>query len=189
MQRTLARRQTDVLFDLADYPQVPPRHDEAAPSPKRQHAAGNRKLRYEAASRIKRLAMSHREQQAMGWTSEQVTDHRTSMADARIALCIAMGNTLDDIDPASGYSASRASYDNARTSWIRSIKSHGFNAMYEQAPLAQARAFWEERRPQFLFGDDWLAAGLAAHRDYWQALGRPCNRPTCDEHAATEGAR
>lgn len=185
MQRTLARRQADVLFDLADYPQIPPRNDKTAPP----QPEDNRKARYAAASRIKRLAMSHREQQALGWSPERIVDYRTSMADARIALCVAMGNTFDDIDPTSGYSTSRTSYDNARTSWIRSIKSHGFNAMYEEAPLAKARAFWAERRPQYLVGDDWLAAGLAAHSARWQALGRPCNRPTCDEHTPTEGAR
>ncbi|WP_097865883.1 hypothetical protein [Streptomyces sp. rh34] len=188
MQRTLAGRQTDVLFDLSDYPQAPARPGEAAPLPEQQQQ-DDRKPRYEAASRIKRLAMSHHEQQAMGWTPEQVADHRTSMADARIALCIAIGNTVNDIDPASGYSTSRTSYDNARNSWIRLIKSHGFSAMYEQAPLTQARAFWAERRPQYLAGDDWLAAGLVAHRAYWLPLGRPCNRPTCDEHATTEGVR
>ncbi|MFE3678740.1 hypothetical protein [Streptomyces griseus] len=133
-----------------------------------------------AASRIRRIAMSPREQREAGWTPEQIVDYRTSMADFRIALCLAQGNALDDIDPTTGYSTSRASYDNARTSWISFMKFHGFNPDYNQAPLNKAIAYWAERRPQYLAGNDWLAAGLAAHRAYWQTLDHPCTCATCN---------
>ena len=109
-------------------------------------------------------------------------DRYTSMCDARTALALSIGTSIDDIDPASGYSMSRRSYEVDRHSWIASIKSHGFSAIYEQEDLNKAVAFWVERRPQYLDGDDWLAAGMAAHREYWQSIGRDCNRPSCDMH-------
>ncbi|WP_145503156.1 hypothetical protein [Streptomyces sp. CFMR 7] len=186
-----ARRQVDVLFDLSDYPKASPDSGAAAPARTRDQPAqeptladdnrAKRRAVYVAASRIRRIAMSPREQREAGWTPEQIVDYRTSMADFRIALCLAQGNALDDIDPASGYSMSRASYDAARQSWISSMKFHGFNPGYDQAWLNKAIAYWAERRPQFLVGDDWLAAGLAAHRTYWQTLDHPCTCPTCNE--------
>lgn len=180
------RRQVDVLFDLSDYPHGQPTVAAPAEVPRQPGSPSSadrdrRRNRFNAASLIRRLAISPREQRNEGWTPAQIVDHRTAMADARIALCAAMGNSLDDIDPASGYSMSQASYDNARDSWVRQIKYHGFNAAYDRARLREALAFWVERRPQYLDGDDWLAAGLAAHRDYWQTLNHPCGCPTCTD--------
>ncbi|EGE40796.1 hypothetical protein GTY83_07075 [Streptomyces sp. SID4928] len=178
------RRQVDVLFDLSDYPKGSPALSVAAPAqeaPSGDVDRAKRRAVHTAASRIRRIAMSPREQREAGWSPEQIVDYRTSMADFRIALCLVQGNALDDIDPASGYSMSRASYDTTRHSWISIMKFHGFNPDYDQVPLDEAVAFWAERRPQFLVGDDWLAAGLAGHRAYWQALDHPCTCPTCDE--------
>ncbi|NEC17917.1 hypothetical protein [Streptomyces parvus] len=186
-----ARRQVDVLFDLSDYPKGPSAPGVAEPArvgeqseselPRADVDRTKRRAVHVAASRIRRIAISPREQREAGWTPEQIVDYRTSMADFRIALCLAQGNVLDDIDPTTGYSTSRASYDNARTSWISFMKFHGFNPDYDQATLDEAVAYWAERRPQYLVRDDWLAAGLAAHRAYWQALDHPCTCPTCDE--------
>jgi hypothetical protein len=184
----------DVITDLSDYPHREPAVSPPAALPQqtRPHQKleparadrEERQSRFVAASRIRRLAISPSEQRANGWTPERIVDHRTAMADARIALCVVQGNTLDDIDPASGYSMSQASYDATRQSWISSMKFHGFNPEYDQTPLDKAIAYWAERRPQYLAGDDWLAAGLAAHRDYWQAIGHSCSRGSCDEHGA-----
>lgn len=186
-----ARRQVDVLFDLSDYPKGPSAPGVAEPARVGEQSASEpppadvdrakRRAVHVAASRIRRIAMSPRKQREAGWTFEQIVDYRTSMADFRIALGLAQGRALDDIDPASGYSMSRASYDAARHSWISLMKFHGFNPDYDQEPLDKAIAYWAERRPQYLAGDDWLAAGLAAHRAYWQALDHPCTCPTCDE--------
>ncbi|MGW6578880.1 hypothetical protein ACWF76_05645 [Streptomyces globisporus] len=183
-----ARRQVDVLFDLSDYPKGPPAPSVATPAQESPSADVDRAKRWAvhtAASRIRRIAISPREQRAAGWTPEQIVDYRTSMADFRIALGLAQGAAFDDIDPASGYSMSRASYDAARHSWISSMKFHGFNPGYDRKRLNKAIAYWEERRPQFLVGDDWLAAGLDAHRAYWQALDHPCTCATCDEGDAS----
>lgn len=109
-------------------------------------------------------------------------DQYTSMCDARTALCLSLNGNVDDIDPSSGYSMSRRSYESTRNSWISTIKFHGFSAYYEQDALDKAFAYWVERRPQYTAGDDWLASGMAAHREYWHGVGRSCNRPTCDEH-------
>lgn len=126
------------------------------------------------------LLRHYAHQQTYGLAGE--TDRYTSMCDARTALALSLGTSADDIDPSSGYSMSRRSYDSVRHSWVSSIKYHGFSAIYEQDSLVKAFAYWTERRPQFTDGDDWLAAGLAAHREYWQGIGRACNRPSCDEH-------
>lgn len=109
-------------------------------------------------------------------------DRYTSMCDARTALALTLGTSIEDIDSASGYSMSRRCYDSVRHSWVSSIKYHGFSAVYEQDSLDKARAFWLERRPEFIDGDDWLAAGMTEHREYWQGIGHACNRSSCDEH-------
>lgn len=107
-------------------------------------------------------------------------DQRTSMADARIALCLKQGVAMDDIDPSSGYNHSRPAYDRARASWVGLIEQHGFSEFYDREPMEKAYANWTAHRPQFTAGDEWLAAGTAAHRTYWATFGRACNRETCD---------
>lgn len=107
-------------------------------------------------------------------------DQRTSMADSRIALCLKLGVAMDDIDPASGYNCSRASYDRSRASWVLYLKEWGFSDIYDREHLEKALTTWTRRRPQFTAGDDWLAAGTVAHRAYWADHGDRCPRETCD---------
>src|SRR5882757_8919452 len=104
------------------------------------------------------------------------SDQRTSMSDARIALCIALGVDMDDIDPASGYNYSRSAYDRARQSWVVNIRDHGFSDFYEGAALTRAIANWTTHQPDFIDGDDWLKAATEAHLAHWETLGRPCTR-------------
>lgn len=170
------RRQADVIRDLSDYGDL----QAVRPQPPHRSQATDKALRRIAAARIRATAL-HREERAK-LTPEQVADRMTSMADARIAHCAAAGNSLDDIDPSSGYSMSHSSYESVRHSWISSIKFHGFNDDYDRQPLDKALAFWVQRRPQYLDGDDWLAAGMDAHREYWQGIGRGCGAPYCEVH-------
>ncbi|GGV37376.1 hypothetical protein GCM10010293_41170 [Streptomyces griseoflavus] len=116
-------------------------------------------MRKVAAHRIARIAAPR--EKRTHWTLSQHVDHQTSMADARIALCVAEGISLDDIDPASGYSLSRASYESVRESWRYTVKAHGWSECY-RGDLEEVRAYWSERRPEFTEGDDWLA-GLVDH--------------------------
>lgn len=110
------------------------------------------------------------------------SDQRTSMADARIALCIARGVAMDDIDPASGYDYSRAAYDESRRSWVIYIRDWGLSDFYDRPHLDRAIANWATRRPDFLAGDDWIAAATDAHNSFLTGLGIPCDRPNCDLH-------
>ncbi|MGV9891759.1 hypothetical protein [Streptomyces sp. NPDC003395] len=175
------RRQVDVVRDLSDYGEPHP-SGLTRQRPRRAVAQSeDRALRRIAAARIRAIAL-YREERAK-LAPEQVADREQSMVDARIALCIAQGVALDDIDPSSGYSMSRSSYEAVRHSWISSMRYHGFNDEYERESFDEALAFWAERRPQYLDGDDWLAAGLAAHREYWQGIGHGCGAPYCDVHS------
>lgn len=103
-------------------------------------------------------------------------EQRTSMDDARIALCVAVGVDLEDIDPSSGHNISRAAYGRSRDSWVRHIAEWGWSDLYDGPVLAEVMERWTARRPQFTAGDDWKAAGVAAH------LERPCDRSSCDVH-------
>ncbi|MFI2349683.1 hypothetical protein ACH492_22050 [Streptomyces sp. NPDC019443] len=114
----------------------------------------DRALRRIAAARIRAAAL-HREERAK-LTPEQIADRMTSLADARIALCVAQGNALDDIDSASGYSLSRESYERVRQSWRNQAKQPGWSE-YLRPDLEKAIAYWSERRPEFTEGDDWLS--------------------------------
>lgn len=101
-------------------------------------------------------------------------EQRTDMDDARIALCVAMGVDLEDIDPSTGHDISRRSYESSRDSWVGHIAQFGWSDLYDGPVLAEVMERWTARRPQYTAGDDWKAAGIAAHR------GRACNRETCD---------
>ncbi|MET9396165.1 hypothetical protein [Kitasatospora sp. NPDC002965] len=109
-------------------------------------------------------------------------DRRTSMADARTAICLAAGVEMDDIDPASGYNRSHRAYRRARASWIDLIRQHGANEFYSLADLVEARARWAAWRPEFAAGDDWVAEAFAVHRQFIAALGQPCPRDSCVVH-------
>lgn len=172
------RRQENVIRDLSAYGKA------RAPQTGRPRVS-DRALRNAAAARLRAAALPSSEERAK-LTPEQIVDRRTSLADAQIALCVARGVALDDIDSFSGYSMSRSAYDAARHSWISLIKFHGFNDDYDQQPLDKALAWWAERRPQYLAGDDWLAAGMAAHREYWRGIGHGCGAPYCEVHCEGE---
>lgn len=117
-------------------------------------------------------------------------DNRTSMADSRIALNIARGVGMDDIDPASGYDCSRAAYDESRRSWVIYIRDWGLSDIYDRPHFDRAITNWATRRPDFLAGDDWLAAATDAHNSFLTGLGIPCDRPNCDLHdIANEDSR
>lgn len=89
-------------------------------------------------------------------------DGRTSVADARAALCLAQGVPLDEIDPASGHDLTRRAYESVRASWRWNAGMHGLD---EDGGLTdwfarvhdEALAWWAARRPEFTDGDDWLA--------------------------------
>ncbi len=89
-------------------------------------------------------------------------EQRTSVNDARIALCISLSRNLDDIDPTSGHDYSCAAYENVRKSWRWNIQMHGWNEWYERG-LNEALANWRKRRPDLVDGDDWdeWLAGIA----------------------------
>lgn len=153
-------RSVDVIRDLSDYnarrPAAPihPQVDSPdAQTPRMAMPPSGRALRRVAAARLKMTAV-HREDRAR-LMPEQIADRGTSLADARIALCVAQGNAIDDIDPASGYSLSRESYERARQSWRNQAKQPGWSE-YLRPDLEQAIAYWAERRPEFTEGDDWL---------------------------------
>lgn len=180
------RRQEGVIRDLSDYgsPQ-PARPLASVPTQQRPRRSvaqrADRALRNIAAARLRAAALPGSEERAK-LTPEQIVDRRTSLADAQIALSVARGVALDDIDSFSGRSMSRHAYDAARHSWISLIKFHGFNDDYDKQPMNEFLTWWAERRPQYLAGDDWLAAGMTAHREYWQSVGRGCGAPYCEVH-------
>lgn len=85
-------------------------------------------------------------------------DGRTSVADARAALCIAQGMPVDEIDPASGHDLTRRAYEDVRLSWRRYVEMHGFSEEYDRPRYEAAFAWWAARRPDLTAGDDWLAS-------------------------------
>jgi len=111
--------------------------------------------RRDAAARIRRIALNARHPDPV-----LRADNRTSVCDARAALCIAQGVPLDQIDPASGYDLTRAAYESVRTSWRRHVQMHGFSEEYDRPDYEAAFGYWAARRPQFTDGDDWLAGLL-----------------------------
>jgi hypothetical protein len=129
----------------------------------------NDRLRSNARLRMFGLARGHDDLRTVDGVEQ-----RTSMNDARMALCIAMGVDLEDIDPSTGHDISRASYESSRASWVRHVAQFGWSDFYDGPVLAEAVERWTARRPQFTAGDDWRAACIEAHR------GRACRRETCD---------
>lgn len=107
------------------------------------------KVTKEARLRIMRLARQRDTLKTVAGVEQ-----RTSVSDARIALCIADGVPLDDIDPTSGSNLTRQAYEAARHSWRWNIEMHGFNEWYERN-LNEALAWWRERRPEYVDEDDW----------------------------------
>ena len=89
-------------------------------------------------------------------------DMRTSRADARIALCIARGTAMEDIDPASGYDHSDRAYRSVRASHVRNLMEQP-GSYYAARGALWAFALWQGHRPDLTEGDDWfIAAGWEA---------------------------
>uniref|UniRef100_UPI003F491FA7 hypothetical protein n=1 Tax=Nonomuraea sp. CA-251285 TaxID=3240002 RepID=UPI003F491FA7 len=87
--------------------------------------------------------------------SVSADDRRTSMADARIALCLAQGVAPEDIDPASGYDYSAEAYARVRESWRNLARQHGFSRFYDGPHYERAIAAWRARRPDLVV-DNWI---------------------------------
>lgn len=128
-----------------------------------------------------RLRMQRLARQRDTLKTVEGVEQRTSMNDARTALCIAMGVDLDDIDSSSGHDLSRKAYESVRESWRWNIRMHGWNDWYERN-LGEALAWWRERRPEFVNGDGWdeWIAELTGHR--------PSHEPAASAQTATIGA-
>lgn len=159
-------RIVNVVRDLADYGLREVSARQPAPPAKPSSRRDPRRL---AIRRIQRLAACDED-----WDGKtdpdpvHDVDHRTSMSDARIALCAARGVALDDIDPTTGHDISRPAYERSRSDWRRHIEQQGWD-VYTAAQYAEVRARWEARRPKWVADDDWLA-GLAGLEDARQAL-------------------
>ncbi|MFD9190322.1 hypothetical protein ACFWCA_19090 [Streptomyces phaeochromogenes] len=79
-------------------------------------------------------------------------DARTALADANIALSIAAGAPLDDIDPATGDNLSRQAYARQRDSWRTFIRDFGLD-QYTRPGYEGAREYWANVRPAYIH--DW----------------------------------
>lgn len=106
-------------------------------------------------------------------------DARTTLADARAALCLACGVPPGFISPL-GYDHTDRGYAAVRASWVHHIEGFGFRLPVGDDPafadVTAAHAVWAEARPDLAVGDDWLAAGWEAHeRRYPDGCGQPCD--------------
>lgn len=115
----------------------------------------------DAAARIRHIANGYWRGGIKATDPVERADIRTSLADARAALCIAQGVPIEDIDPASGCNLSRAAYERSRASWRWNATMHGLDDDGLSEFFARLHdevfAYWAARRPQFTDGDDWLA--------------------------------
>jgi hypothetical protein len=88
-------------------------------------------------------------------------DFETSVADLRAAVCISAGVAIGDISPL-GYDHSDAGYARVRTSWVRHLEQWGYTLF--DSYVDEAFALWQAARPDLAAGDNWRAAGVAAHK-------------------------
>lgn len=109
-------------------------------------------------------------------------EQRTGVDDARIALCAAMGVSLEDIHPSSGHDMSRRSYESSRRSWVDHIAMFGYSDFYDEPHLAKALDNWTSWNPEYTDDDDWLKAGREAHYARQSEIGKPCDRSSCGLH-------
>lgn len=77
-------------------------------------------------------------------------DARTSLADARAALCLAVGVADEDITSL-GYHVGRAAYERSRASWQLLYRDDPSDWVLKHAGIS--RANWLHRRPEW--DDDW----------------------------------
>ncbi|MGW0846794.1 hypothetical protein ACWD26_43110 [Streptomyces sp. NPDC002787] len=99
-------------------------------------------------------------------------------------MCLARGVDVDDIDPADGYDISRRAYESSRRGWVDIMRHSGLSYFYVRPDLEKVVASWTRRRPEFIEGDDWAAAGARAHLDYWLERGGRCRQDGCLIHDA-----
>jgi hypothetical protein len=102
-------------------------------------------------------------------TPLEIADQQTSMADARIALNLACGVPVEMIS-SMGYDNTDEAYASVRAGWVRHVGQFGREQMpppWLRDDLARAHGLWMEARPDLADGDDWLAAGTAAHLAAW----------------------
>lgn len=77
-------------------------------------------------------------------------------AELRREVCLARGVLPDDIDPGTGHEISRRAYEQVRREWRdlaagRPLEGHALRG------YQAARAYWQQRLPEWTDGDDWLA--------------------------------
>lgn len=82
----------------------------------------------------------------------ELADIRTSLADARTALCVARGVALDDIDPATGHDLSFRAYLEVQRGWASVLEVSG--SAHLRRGASQARSIWAVKRPRYV-GSDW----------------------------------
>lgn len=90
----------------------------------------------------------------------------TSVADLRAAVCLEAGTSPEDISPL-GYDHSNRGYRIARASWVNHVEQFGIT--WFRTDVEEAHAIWMAARPDLAAGDDWRAAGEAAHRGRYPA--------------------
>ncbi|MFE9337707.1 hypothetical protein [Streptomyces sp. NPDC007063] len=88
-------------------------------------------------------------------------DRRTSVADCRIAICLARGVPIDEIDPAQGYDLSDRAYRSVRARWLEEAAARP-ESDWMSINYSQARQLWARHRPD-LIGDwpEWADAAEA----------------------------
>lgn len=84
-------------------------------------------------------------------------DFRTSLADCRIALCLAHGIALEDIDPGLGWNISEAGYRSVRDTWTDTAATGDY---FMRVPFDQVREIWRHLRPDLIH--DWPEWGRAS---------------------------
>lgn len=77
-------------------------------------------------------------------------------AQLRRELCLARGVAPDDIDPDTGHDLSRRAFEQVRAEWRDLVRGSTWND-YLAADYRQARAQWEQRRPEWTAADAWIA--------------------------------
>jgi hypothetical protein len=85
-------------------------------------------------------------------TSPTGPDRRTSVADSRIALCIAREVPIDEIDPAQGYDLSERAYRSVRDRWLEEAAAEP-DSNWTRRNYRQARERWIDWRPTTV--SDW----------------------------------
>ncbi len=111
-------------------------------------------------------AIQHANWRLIRLVDEGGPDSRTSVADARSAICLAAGVSPDDISPL-GYDHSTRAYRSVRASWIRLIEADGWSEYLDQSRLDEVMAVWSAAQPELAAGDDWFAAAVPLHLARW----------------------